>query len=142
MELNYPVRYRCYALRPDSEGSGKFRGGIGIKREVTFLTDVTTTSISDRVKFKPWGINEGGGGIGNKFFIDTPDGPRPMRSKDFQRAKLGETLCIHTTGAGGYGPVRERDPETVRIDVADGKISPERAREVYGWDGNPPENDI
>jgi N-methylhydantoinase B len=141
MELNYPVRYRCYALRPDSEGSGKYRGGIGIRREVTFLTDVTTTSISDRVKFKPWGIKEGGDAIGNKFFIDTPDGPRPMKSKDFQRAKSGETLCIHTTGAGGYGHVSERDPEVIRIDVADGKISPERAREVYGWDGKPPEND-
>ena len=141
MELNYPLMYRCYALRPDSEGPGKFRGGIGIRREVTFLTDVTTTSISDRVKFKPWGINEGGEGIGNTFFIDTPDGPRPMKSKDFQRAKSGETLCIHTTGAGGYGPVEERDPEAVRLDVADGKISPARAREVYGWDGKAPEDD-
>ena len=64
-----------------------------------------------------------------------------MKSKDFQRAKSGETLCIHTTGAGGYGPVEERDPEAVRLDVADGKISPARAREVYGWDGKAPEDD-
>ena len=110
-------------------------------RDAQFLTDVTTTSISDRVKFKPWGIDGGGEGLGNYFFIDSPDGPRPMKSKDFQRAKAGEALCIHTTGAGGYGPASDRDPEKIRIDVADEKISSERARKVYGWDGNPPEND-
>ena len=33
---------------------------------------------------------------------------------------------------GGYGDPFERDPELVRIDVIEGKISLERARKVYG----------
>ena len=37
-----------------------------------------------------------------------------------------------SSGGGGYGPPRERDPDRVRRDVAEGWISPERARDVYG----------
>jgi N-methylhydantoinase B len=39
---------------------------------------------------------------------------------------------MRTCGGGGYGPARERDPELVRQDVIEGKVSVERAREVYG----------
>ncbi|MDP6366394.1 MAG: hydantoinase B/oxoprolinase family protein [Nitrospinota bacterium] len=141
MELNYPVLYRRYSLWPDSEGPGKFRGGVGMMREITFLTDVTVTSITDRVKFKPWGIGKGGEGSGSDFLIDSIDSPRRMKSKDLQRLKAGDTLCMHTTGGGGYGDSKERDSELVRLDVADEKISPGRAREKYDWDGNPPEDD-
>ena len=35
-------------------------------------------------------------------------------------------------GGGGYGDPMERDPERVRMDVARGWETPERAREVYG----------
>ena len=40
--------------------------------------------------------------------------------------------CFYETFAGGYGPPGERDPELVRRDVREGKVSAERAREVYG----------
>jgi len=141
MELSYPVFYRRYSLWPDSEGAGKYRGGIGMMREITFLTDVTVTSITDRVKFKPWGIGKGEDGSGSEFLIDSPDSSRQMKSKDLQRLSAGDTLCMHTTGGGGYGDSKERNSELVRLDVADEKISPMRAHEKYAWDGNPPEND-
>ena len=96
-------------------------------REVTFLTDVTVTLISDRVKFHPWGIAGGGEGVGNRFWIETPEGRRPMKSKDFQRVKAGDTLSLHTTGGGGYGDPRERNPDAVRRDVATEKSA--RARQ-------------
>jgi N-methylhydantoinase B len=35
-------------------------------------------------------------------------------------------------GSGGYGDPYERDAELVVLDVVEGKISLERAREVYG----------
>ncbi len=44
----------------------------------------------------------------------------------------GETIVSMSSGGGGYGPARERDPDRVRRDVAEGWISAERAREVYG----------
>jgi N-methylhydantoinase B len=45
----------------------------------------------------------------------------------------GDTISYRTCGGGGYGPPEERDPERVARDVREGKISAERAREVYGW---------
>jgi N-methylhydantoinase B len=44
----------------------------------------------------------------------------------------GETIVSTSSGGGGYGPARERDPARVRRDVAEGWISAERARAVYG----------
>jgi N-methylhydantoinase B len=46
----------------------------------------------------------------------------------------GETIVSMSSGGGGYGLPRERDPERVRLDVAEGWISPGRARDVYGVD--------
>jgi N-methylhydantoinase B len=37
---------------------------------------------------------------------------------------------LETAGGGGYGEPSRRDPELVRLDVADGKIS-DRAAEAY-----------
>ena len=39
-----------------------------------------------------------------------------------------------TPGPGGYGSPEERDPERVREDLREERISPEVARDVYGID--------
>ena len=44
----------------------------------------------------------------------------------------GERVISITAGGGGYGPPQDRDPAAVRRDVAEGWITGERAREVYG----------
>src|SRR5205814_714351 len=46
--------------------------------------------------------------------------------------EAGDVISVRTCGGGGYGPPGERDPELVRRDVREGKISAERARVVYG----------
>ena len=46
--------------------------------------------------------------------------------------KQGETIISYTPGGGGYGPPLEREPERVLKDVAEGWITCERARDVYG----------
>jgi len=45
----------------------------------------------------------------------------------------GDVISIRTCGGGGYGPPADRDPALVETDVREGKVSPGRAREVYGW---------
>ena len=44
----------------------------------------------------------------------------------------GEMIRGLDAGGGGYGDPMERDPERVRMDVARGWETPERAREIYG----------
>jgi N-methylhydantoinase B len=44
----------------------------------------------------------------------------------------GETIVSISTGGGGYGDPLTRDRALVRKDVAEGWVSPARARDVYG----------
>jgi N-methylhydantoinase B len=134
MELGYPIMIRCYALREDSEGAGKFRGGLGLVREFEFLTDAAFATMSDRKKFRPWGIGGGHEAKGTDYALITDGERRPLPTKGIGRAKPGDVLSIRTAGGGGYGDPSSRPRELVRRDVEDGKISLERARDLYGWE--------
>ena len=43
----------------------------------------------------------------------------------------GDIISVRTCGGGGYGPPEEREPERVLRDVLEGKVSTERARDIY-----------
>ena len=133
MELNYPIFMRRYALRENSEGPGKYRGGLGMIREFEFLTDASFATMSDRKKFRPWGIDGGGEALGTDYNLISGDTTQPLPTKSMRKAKKGDVLSIKTAGGGGYGDPKERSQESIRRDIEDGKISLERAREVYSW---------
>ena len=40
-------------------------------------------------------------------------------------------VSYRTCGGGGYGPPEDRDPQDVLWDVRNGKVSLERARQIY-----------
>jgi N-methylhydantoinase B len=46
--------------------------------------------------------------------------------------KRGDLIRLLTTGGGGWGDPLEREPESVLIDVIQGKVSARSAREDYG----------
>jgi N-methylhydantoinase B len=133
LELNYPIFMRRYALRENSEGAGKYRGGLGIIREFEFLTDVSFATVSDRQKFRPWGIGGGGEALGTEYSLISGKVKKPVRTKSMGTAKKGDVLRIRTAGGGGYGNPKERLRESIKKDTEDGKISLERAKKVYGW---------
>lgn len=133
LELFYPIFMKRYSLRENSEGPGMFRGGLGICREIQFLTDVTFAIMSDRQKFKPWGIDGGGEAQGSEFYLLSGSEKRILRTKTTAMAKAGDTLVIHTAGGGGLGDPKKRPHEMVKRDLEEGKISLERAREIYGF---------
>ena len=54
-----------------------------------------------------------------------------MRGKTIPIA-TGDLIRIRTTGGGGWGDPAGRDPDAVRRDRAEGKVSAEAARAVYG----------
>ena len=60
-----------------------------------------------------------------------------MKGKGFQDVPPGERMVVLTPGGGGIGAPAQRDRAQIARDVADGLISPETAREVYGY--APPE---
>jgi len=132
LELFYPLTVERYGLRENSEGAGRLRGGLGLMRELTFHSDVTLSIIADRAKFKPWGIDGGHDAEGQRYAVVGPEGERRLGTKVMTRLKAGETLRIWTAGGGGCGEPHQRDRALVKRDVADGKVSLERARTIYG----------
>jgi N-methylhydantoinase B len=133
-ELNYPVRILRYELVPDSEGPGKYRGGLGLRRDYSFPDhEPTFTILADRLKFPPLGLFGGGPGKLAQYALGSPDGTeRALGSKCTFTVPQGRYVSMRTCGGGGYGLPMERDPSLVLQDVIEGKVSLDRAREVYG----------
>jgi N-methylhydantoinase B len=47
----------------------------------------------------------------------------------------GDELRLKTPGGAGFGDPKERDPEAIREDIAEGWVSPEAAARGYGYTG-------
>jgi N-methylhydantoinase B len=136
VESHFPMRVSRLSLIEDSEGPGKFRGGLGMRRDYHFPNDPATfTVLSDRDIQGPQGIF--GGMAGRKaYYILNPDHPNEeaseLTSKCVIELKPGDTVSFQTPGGGGYGPPTERDPQQVLKDVIGEKINRQRAKEFYG----------
>ena len=55
-----------------------------------------------------------------------------LSSKVTLDLKPGEVISYRTCGGGGYGSPHRRNPQAVLGDVREGKVSLERARDIYG----------
>jgi N-methylhydantoinase B len=106
LEAAYPVRVRRYSLRRGSGGRGQFRGGDGIIREVEFLTAVRGGILSERRRFRPYGLAGGKPGKAGKNELILPDRIRRLPSKAVFNAPQGSILRIATPGGGGWGMSR------------------------------------
>lgn len=130
LEAEYPLVVERYALVEDSGGPGTWRGGLGIVRQIRAEDhDCHAFVHAARKRSAPWGLF--GGHDGGRARIEYGPGVEPpVRAQGF--LKPGQTVAIITPGAGGYGDPRARDRALVRRDLADGVISAEVARDVYG----------
>jgi N-methylhydantoinase B len=131
-ELNYPVRIGQLSLVEDSEGAGRFRGGLGLRKDYVFDRPTTYTILADRDRFGPWGAFGGLDGKVAEYVLVRGGVETRLGSKVTVELEAGDVISVRTCGGGGYGPPSERDPELVRRDVREGKVSAERARDVYG----------
>ena len=132
-EFNYPVRIARYELVNDSEGAGKFRGGLGLRRDYVFTDHSPTfTVLADRDREGPWGLFGGESGKRAEYILNPDTNPKILNSKSTHELEPNDVVSYRTCGGGGHGNPRERDVEAVRRDVREGKVSAERARDVYG----------
>ncbi len=129
IELEHPIKVDKYGIVDDSGGAGKFRGGCGMIREVTLLTEGTINRMPRRVNIKPYGLFGGEGGATDSGGVILSDGRLVSASRD---AKAGNKVFIRTSGGGGWGSPLERDIKAVEWDVLNGYVSSESARERYG----------
>jgi N-methylhydantoinase B len=141
LEAAYPVAFRQWALRPDSAGAGRHRGGMGAVYEIELLEESAEAFLfGERGRFAPKGVAGGGEAALNRFSYEQDDGfhTPPLASKIVGIAlKRGQRVRLETPGGGGYGPPGQRDPQAITRDVARGLVSEERADADYGtaWRG-------
>lgn len=132
-ESNYPIRIVRYELVNDSDGPGKFRGGLGLRRDYLFPDhEASFTILSDRDRWGPHGLFGGKPGGVAEYFLLRDGKEIPLGSKTTVQIQPGDIISFRTCGGGGYGNPFERDPGSVLGDVRDGMVSVERARDEYG----------
>jgi len=136
LEAAYPVMFTQWALRADSGGPGRHRGGLGAVYELELLEEEADVFLfGERGRFPPQGVVGGGPAAMTRFQFELDDGYHtpPMVSKMAGiHITKGRHLRLETPGGGGYGPVAERPPSAVAEDVRLGYVSTEGAVRDYG----------
>jgi N-methylhydantoinase B len=134
LELEYPLRVERYELIADSGGAGRYRGGLGLRREYRVLADENRLRTKgERHHSAPWGLFGGGPGRSGANRLNPGPSEEPIGSKAYNLPLgHGDLVRIDTPGAGGYGPPAERERQAVVWDLLEAKVSSEVARAVYG----------
>jgi len=134
-EVRFPFRVEFFELAQDSGGPGKYRGGLGVRRDYRIIGhQAGMTVTTDRVIFTPpWGIFGGKSGRSSITKVYRADGSEETwRKVSNLPLKDGDVTSFQTGGGGGYGSPLERDPDLVLRDVINGYVSVESARKDYG----------
>ena len=118
------------ALLTDSGGAGRWRGGLGQRSRVSSRSGLpwSVSVLAERTEHAAPGLDGGEPGARGSISVDG----RPAPAKRLTRLSPGATVQLDLPGAGGVGNPRERAPDDVIADVADGYISIETAAELYG----------
>jgi N-methylhydantoinase B len=134
-EAKAPIVVVQRALRPDSGGPGKFRGGLGVVQQVEVLAPAFYQTQVERTICAPWGLMGGSEALANRVAISRGDGTVqefPTGKVNPTRLEPGDGFITQTGGGGGFWPAFERDPERVLADVRSGYVSVEAAEREYG----------
>lgn len=135
IEIKFPWRVEQFSLQQDSGGPGKFRGGLGVRRDYRILGHKAGMTVTtDRVIYTPpWGLFGGKSGVPSITTVYRKDG-RVERWRKVTNLPIDEdeVVSFQPGGGGGYGSLLERDPMLVLNDVINGYISFPKAAKEYG----------
>lgn len=134
IESHYPLRVERYELREDAAGPGKWRGGLGSIREISFLEEGRFCLEGEGHRFAPWGIFDGEDGTPGDLVMNAgTDREEHLPSKiPDRRTRVGDRVRTVSPCGGGYGDPLDREAQRIIDDVLDGFVSEENAREQYG----------
>ncbi|QDV60887.1 hydantoinase B/oxoprolinase family protein [Crateriforma conspicua] len=102
-ESRLPCSLIRFAIRRNSGGSGRHRGGDGLVREIEFHKDLTVSWITGRRTTSPYGVRGGcNGATGINQWVH--DGEIvTLRSADTIEVSAGDRFRILSPGGGGWG---------------------------------------
>jgi N-methylhydantoinase B len=134
IELKCPVVVEQRALRTDSGGAGKHRGGLGLDTSVRNLIEGRWNFDHPRREHcPPWGLWGGKAGSHGDFLLRLP-GENDFRSMEAPHYPVPaqSEVIVRTGGGGGWGDPLDRDVALVRADVIEELVSRRAAADVYG----------
>ena len=118
-----PLLIEKKALRDNSGGAGKYRGGLGqvIAFRGRTQTPFTISVLCDRTRRPAAGFLGGQPGALGEVLID---GARPENPKAEQTVAPGVLVEVRLPGGGGYGPPEDRDPHLIAVDLREVYVTP------------------
>lgn len=134
LETAYPLRVRRYELRVDTGGAGRFRGGLGLRRDIEVRGDVICSLLCDRQQHAPYGLEGGDDGATGSVYLLSDGEEHRLPGKSTHELSAGDVVSLRTPGGGGYGPPDRRARSAIERDIALGKLSLACARRQYGYD--------
>lgn len=136
VESKYPIRILSYRIREDSEGAGKFRGGMGLERTYRVENEDGCNLMLwvERSETTAWGLFGGESAKAPDVVVNPgTDKEKHYLKTNMLPLKKGDIVRISTGGGGGYGAPEERDIKLLKTDVENGYLSEKRAKETYGY---------
>lgn len=104
LELRYPVRIIRHAIRAQSGGKGRWRGGDGAIRCLQFLEPVTVSILSNGRRFPAFGLCGGEDGQpGLNRVIRKHGAIEELAACAQVSLQAGDQIEIQTPGGGGFG---------------------------------------
>jgi N-methylhydantoinase B len=132
-ESRFPIINLSREMTIDSGGAGRWRGQPGSLnvKKVMEPTMAMAWMVSAAHPLRGLCGGEDGSAYGNRFEVGTEKEYAIALST---QAKLpaGAVIAYQHGGGGGFGPALLRDPESVKEDVLDEKVSLAAARQRYG----------
>jgi N-methylhydantoinase B len=135
LEVEYDLLVDEYALVDGSAGAGRYRGGMGIARQISAPHgDVVFTSRSDGHREGAPGVCGGGAGRPARLVLDAAS--NHARELSPMTAKLslepGQSIRLETPGGGGFGLPADRRNIDLAHDLRDGRLTRAEAEMAYG----------
>ena len=104
LEWRFPVHLNEFSIRRGSGGAGEYRGGDGIRRQLTFLEPMSATLLTSHRVVAPHGLAGGEDGqIGVNTLVRADGSEYPLKGNDQVALQVGDSVILETPGGGGYG---------------------------------------
>lgn len=126
-ESSYPLFVTEYALRVNSGGQGRKRGGLGgsIRMRYEGAAPAVLNLAGDGENVAPYGIAGGEEGMGHAYELVRAGGETvKLGGRDAGVVvNTGDTIVCLSAGGGGFGPKQERDPAEHARDLKYGYVT-------------------
>jgi N-methylhydantoinase B len=125
-ETRFPLYFATHEFRPDSGGIGEYRGGVGSVLELHMETTgpARGNTAGEGVSYPPHGLLGGSDGTTHRYRLVSGRRTRALKTKEVGIPIMpGDVFLVESSGGGGYGDPRKRDPKAIAEDIENGVVT-------------------